>query len=188
MKSTRRLEDAQALLTQKRYAEAVRVYENRANQGDTHSQVFLGWMYFEGQGVAKNVDKALGWFNRAASLGSKEGAFYAGRTAMSLNQYEKAIESFQAAARQEYGPALLWLGLIYTRGLGVKEDLGKGVDYLKRAEKLKNRFAQRELALLMLKGRLGISKIPFGLALLPFAILAGMFSVIVNGPNDELTG
>lgn len=188
MKNTSELEQAQALLDQKRYAEAIKIYEDRANKGDSHSQVFLGWMYFEGSGVAKNAEKAFVWFDRAASLGSKEGAFYAGRAAMSLGRYENAIKSFQAAARQEYGPALLWLGLIYTRGLGVDVDFKKGVDYLRRSEQTGNRFAQREIALLMLRGKFGASKVLPGLLLLPFAIIAGIVSIVTQGPSDRMIG
>lgn len=188
MKDTGELSQAQALLEQKRYAEAIKIYEDRANAGDSHSQAFLGWMYFEGSGVAKDVERAFAWFNRAASLGSKEGAFYAGRAAMSLGRYDEAIKSFQAAARQEYGPALLWLGLIYTRGLGVGVDFDKGVEYLRRSEKTGNRFAQREIALLMLRGKFGVSKVPLGLLLLPFAIIAGVVRTIAKGPSDQVIG
>lgn len=188
MKNTSELEQAQALLDQKRYAEAIKIYEGRANAGDSHSQAFLGWMYFEGSGVARDIEKAFAWFSRAASLGSKEGAFYAGRAAMSLGRHEEAVKSFQAAARQEYGPALLWLGLIYTRGLGAKVDFDKGVDYLRRSEKTGNRFAQREIALLMLRGKFGAIKVPLGLLLLPFAVIAGIVSTITKGPSDQMIG
>lgn len=186
--SENELENAQVLLNQKRYAEAVKIYEHRANAGDAHSQVILGWMYFEGSGVAKDAEKALGLFDRAARLGSREGAFYFGRAAISFGRYEEAIKSFQAAARQEYGPALLWLGLVYTRGLGVTADFEKGIDYLKRAKNTGNRFAQRELALLMLRGKLGLSKVPLGLVLLPFAIIAGIVTTIAKGPSEQMIG
>lgn len=188
MKNTSELEQAQALLDQKRYVEAIKIYEDRANAGESHSQVVLGWMYFEGSGIAKDVEKAFAWFNRAASLGSKEGAFYAGRAAMALGRYQDAVKSFQAAARQEYGPALLWLGLIYTRGLGGDVDFKKGVDYLRRSEQTGNRFAQREIALLTLKGKFGVSKIPLGLLLLPVAIVAGVASALSRKPNDQMIG
>ena len=182
------LEKAQVLLDQKRYAEAMRIYEEHANAGNTHAQVCLGWMYFEGTGVAKDIEKALHWFERAASLGSREGAFYAGRAAMSLGRYADAINSFQVGARQDYGPALLWLGLAYTRGLGVPVDLAKGTEYLRRAESTGNHFAQREIALLMLRGKYGLAKVPLGLLFLPYAIIAGMLTALVKGPNEQMTG
>jgi hypothetical protein len=145
-------------------------------------------MYFEGRGIAKDVDKALNWFGRAASLGSKEGAYYSGMALLVLGRPEEAIKWFQAGARREYGPALLWLGISYVRGLGVATDLEKGVKYLRRAKGTRNRLAKRELALLMVKGKLGISKIPVGLILLPVAIVGAIVDVIVKGPSERLIG
>lgn len=179
---------AHELLNQRRYAEALAIYEDLARAGDPQCQVFLGWMYHEGLGVTKDAEKALGWFERAASLGSKEGAFYCGRAAASLGRYEEAIKWFHAAARQEYGPALLWLGLVHVRGLGTTADLEKGIGYLRRAVKVGSFLAQRELALLMIRGKLGISKIPLGLALLPYSVIAGIAAAVWRGPSDQLIG
>lgn len=179
---------AHELLDQSRYAEAFAIYEDLAKAGDPQSQVFLGWMYHEGLGVTKDAEKALGWFERAASLGSKEGAFYCGRSAASLRRYEEAIKWFHAAAKQEYGPALLWLGLVHVRGLGITPDLEKGIGYLRRAVKAGSFLAQRELALLMIRGKLGISKIPAGLALLPYSVIAGVAAAVSKAPSDRLIG
>lgn len=179
---------AQQLLNQRRYADALTVYENLANAGDPQCQVFAGWMYYEGLGVTKDIEKALGWFQKAASLGSKEGAFYFGRVAMSLGRHDEAVKQFRAAARQEYGPALLWLGIANIRGLGLEVDLAKGIDYLKRAAKTGNHLAQRELAILMIQGKLGIWKIPEGLILLPWSVIAGIVSLVLGRRTDQLIG
>jgi hypothetical protein len=179
---------AQQLLNQRRYAEALAIYEDLAKAGDPQCQVYTGWMYYEGLGVTKDTEKALGWFDKAASLGSKEAAFYSGRVAMSLGQHETAIKQFRAAARQEYGPALLWLGIANIRGLGLEIDLAKGIDYLTRAAKTGNHLAQRELAFLMIQGKLGISKIPVGLVLLPWSIIAGIASLVLGRRTDQLIG
>jgi hypothetical protein len=191
MNSAREAESYQTaheLLNHSRYAEAFAIYEDLAKAGDPQCQVFLGWMYYEGLGVTKDAEKALNWFERAASLGSKEGAFYCGRSTASLGRYEEAIKWFHAAAKQEYGPALLWLGLMHVRGLGITANLEKGIDYLRRAVKAGSFLAQRELAFLMIRGKLGISKIPSGVALLLYSVIGGIAAAVSKGPSDRLIG
>ncbi len=144
---------AQQLLNQRRYAEALAIYEDLAKAGDPQCQVFAGWMYYEGLGVAKDTEKALGWFDKAASLGSKGAAFYSGRVAMYLGQHERAVNQFR-----------------------------------KRAAKTGNHLAQRELGLLMIQGKLGISKIPVGLVLMPWSIITGIVALVLGRRTDQLIG
>lgn len=182
-------ENAQRLLNKRQYSEALSIYETLASAGDPQCQVFSGWMYYEGLGVEKNPVKALEWFEKAAGLGSKEGAFYSGRVEMNLGQYESAITHFRIAARQEYGPALLWLGIAYIRGLGFDVDYKKGIDYLNRAAKTGNYLAQREIGILMLKGKMGFLNIPKGIFLFFYSILVGIASMIFSGKRtDQLIG
>ena len=181
-------QNAKKLLGSKRYEEAFDAYRNLANAGDPQCQVFLGWMYHEGLGTSRDVDVARAWFEKAALLGSKEGAFYCGRSVAVLGQHEEAVRWYRKAVSQEYGPALLWLGLAYVRGHGVEKDFARGVSLLERSAKTGNYFAKRELALLMIFGRFGISSVPIGMILLPYAVAAGIVSAIWRGDSDKLLG
>lgn len=181
-------QNAKSLLGRKRYEEAFEAYRNLANAGDPQCQVFLGWMYHEGLGTTRDVDEARAWFEKAALLGSKEGAFYCGRSAAAFGKHEEAVRWYRKAASQEYGPALLWLGLVHLRGHGVEKDLPKGISFLERAAKTGNYFAKRELALLMIRGKLGVSAIPTGIVLLPYVVIAGIVSAISQGDTDKLIG
>lgn len=183
-----RYQTAKTLLGEKRYEEAFEAYRVLANAGDPQCQVFLGWMHHEGVGTARNVDEARTWFEKAAKLGSKEGAFFCGRAAASLGRHGEAVSWFRKAASQDYGPALLWLGLAHLRGHGVEQDLPKAVAFLERSAKTGNYLAQRELALLMIRGGLGIASIPLGMVLLPYAVLRGVASAIWKGDSDKLIG
>jgi TPR repeat protein len=183
-----RYSNAKKLLGEKRYEEAFQAYRMLANAGDPQCQVFLGWMYHEGLGTARDVVEARAWFEKAAVLGSKEGAFYCGRSAAASGKQEEAVEWFRKAASQEYGPALLWLGLAYVRGHGAPEDLPRGIAYLELAAKTGSYFAKRELAWLMIRGRLGVSSIPIGAMLLPYSVIAGIVSALWKGDSDKLIG
>lgn len=176
------------LLNKKRFAEAFVAYSELARAGDPRCQVFLGWMYAEGIGTTKDEKQALRWYQNAARLGSTEGAYYCGRHALRGGEFDRALEWLRAAAQNEYGPALLWLGIAYVRGLGVDQDLGKGVGYLKRAADTGNYLARRHLALLMIRGKLGILRIPLGIVLLPFVMIVGILDGLILGYSHRLMG
>lgn len=54
---------------------AVTCLMKAAEQGFTRAQVNLGYCYEMGDGVAKNLDKAAEWYNKAANLGNGEAKY-----------------------------------------------------------------------------------------------------------------
>lgn len=53
------------------YDEAMGLLQQAALQGNARAQYAVGYMYYNGQGVEQDVDKALPWFRRAANQGDK---------------------------------------------------------------------------------------------------------------------
>lgn len=51
------------------YSEAYRLYCKAALMGDTLSAYSLGWMYFNGRGLPRDMAIAMHWFRRAAESG-----------------------------------------------------------------------------------------------------------------------
>ncbi len=75
-----------------------------ADQGDAEAQNKLGYMYFTGEGVAKNDQEAVKWFRKAAEQGHAKAQFNLG---LSYSKGEgvqeddqKAIMWYQKAAEQ----------------------------------------------------------------------------------------
>ena len=62
-----------ALGVKRDYREAFRLYCLAAIQGDEVAGYSLGWLYFNGRGVPRDLEIAVGWFQRAATLGSEYG-------------------------------------------------------------------------------------------------------------------
>lgn len=180
--------DAHQLFENKNYEDAFTIYKRLAKSGDPHCQTMIGWMYYKGLGTALDIEKAVGWFKIAAKLGSKEASFYCGKVALSTRQYEEALEWFRKSAAQEFGPALLWIGNMYIRGLAVEKDIDTGVQYLKRAARTGNFPARRELAVLMVQGKLGGTRVIAGLALFPYSIVAALISGFLEGYSHKLMG
>jgi uncharacterized protein len=179
---------ARELLDRERFSEAFEIYSELAKSGDSRCQVFLGWMYQRGVGTRQDIAKALECYSNAATLGSKEGAFYLGRHLIDQCQYAEGKLWLEKSAAQEYGPALWRLGKIYLEGLGDGVDFKKGLEYIKRAERQGNLYARRQLSVLMIQGRLGLRWIPYGLVLFPYAALAALVDAALNGYSDKLIG
>jgi len=64
------LADADALFAKKAYPEALQKYTRLANAGNPVAQQHLGEMYFYGEAGAVDMDKAVGWFRKAAAKGN----------------------------------------------------------------------------------------------------------------------
>ncbi|MCE9648842.1 MAG: sel1 repeat family protein [Parvibaculum sp.] len=62
--------DAKAAFERKDYAEAAKLIEPLASQGDAAAQFNLGVLYINGQGVERNAATAASWFDKAARQGN----------------------------------------------------------------------------------------------------------------------
>ena len=106
----------------------------------------LGALYYDGDGVPKDYDKAFQLLSYANSMGSSWGVCYLGKCyfrGWGTNQdYVKARE-FLEKVDWTNREAFFMLGFIYGRGLGVPEDIKKGVEYLQKAGD--NKEAKEEL-------------------------------------------
>ena len=96
----------------------------------------LGWIYCEGKGMPRDGEKAFpllklavdnGETRRVASLGK---CYFHGWG--TPKDYGKARECFEKATACDEESNYM-LGVIYAQGLGVAEDIGKGVKFLKMA-------------------------------------------------------
>lgn len=62
-----------ALGVKRDYRKAFRLYCLAAIQGDKSAVYSIGWLYFNGRGVPRDLELAVGWFQKAATLGSQYG-------------------------------------------------------------------------------------------------------------------
>ena len=98
----------------------------RAEKGEAVSQNQLGWMYGNGEGVAKDEVEAVKWYRKAAEKGLPQAQYNLG--IMYDNGYgvaEDAIEAvkwYRKAAEQGVAEAQYSLGVCYYNGEGVAKD------------------------------------------------------------------
>jgi len=155
------------------YTEAFEKSRLLAERGSTTAQVFVGWMYQVGRGVKKDLEEAGRWYKNAADAGFAEGQFYLGRLHLDRGNYQEAIHWIVKAASQNHMPALFRLADLYDVGEGVHVDREKAYQLFEQAAKMGHVFAQKEIAVKMIKGHFGIMRIPEGFHNLARALWSG---------------
>ena len=122
-------------------AEAARCYEKGLMQKrDTSKKVgcanCLGALYYEGQGVYQDYDRAFNLLHYAWEHGSTWGVCYLGKcyyrgwgTEQDFVKAREFLEKVNWVNKEAY----YMLGTIYGQGLGTAPDIEKGVQYLKKA-------------------------------------------------------
>ena len=108
------------------YAEALRIWEPLAEQGDATAQYNLGVMYNYGRGVAQDFKTSANWFHLAAEQGAAKAQYNLGVMYYDGNgvrqDYKTARKWFQLAAEQGDAEAQFNIGLMYIYGQGVKQN------------------------------------------------------------------
>lgn len=169
-----------------KFSEAFALYKELALGGHGESQIFVGWMLLEGMGVASDPAEAAQWFQRAASLGSPQGAFYWARYLTSQGHHNEAFPWYQKGAAANYLPAIFWVGYVLAEGKGVPTDIQGAYKYLTRASEQGHLYAQRQLAVLDLSGHRGFMYRLLGAASLVGAVIRGLF--VSKADADKLRG
>jgi len=135
-----------------RYAhEASLMGEAKENPGIMKT---LGDLYKHGRGVAKDPEKALSWYIKAANNADVDALDAILATSNSeLISPEQMVFWAKRGEQVDLPQALLRLGVAYTTGVGEDVDFLKGLDYLRRACALGNAEAFYHLGVAYHYGR-----------------------------------
>ena len=182
------LKRAAELVTKGKYEAAAQIYRSLASAGCSTAQLMLGWMLETGRGVGRDLPGARSWYKMAADAGSPEGLFYLGAFDLRHHRYREAVESLESAASRNYMPALHVLGLMYDAGDGVSIDHEKAHRCYEQAAGMGHLFAERAIAVALIKGRQGLTGRPKGVYLLLKAILTAFFLGLRDPESDRLRG
>lgn len=117
-------------------AHAVRCFERDIPFDIVTAYNMLGKAYFFGRGVPQDYSKAYFYLYHGYNKGSKWGVFYLAKCFF----YGYGTRQDYGLARQlldlmnwNYWEADYFRGMIYANGLGVPEDIPRGVEYLQKA-------------------------------------------------------
>ena len=120
------------------YDTAFKKFRQAAEKGYANSQYWLGEMYANGEGTARNDTTAIEWYTRAAEQGvpgaqNNLGEMYESGYIVPKDD-AKAFELYtQAAATYGYGKAQYNLGEMYYHGRGVPKNYEEALKQYRRA-------------------------------------------------------
>ncbi len=175
---------AQELYGKGDFQGAFQLYLALADRGRVGCRRFVGWMYFGGEGVEKDLSKAFEWFKKAAHQGDREAKFGAGRVCLLTRDDTNALTWFTLACREGFVPGCFRLGWMYLHGRGCGKDPAKAYDLLSDAYAKGHLPAGRARARLLIAGQRGL----FGRLLGIFLLLRVLLEVVVTAirePNSQ---
>ncbi len=119
------LEDGQVAYDHEDYATSFRLWRPLAEQGNAGAQYNIGFMYYNGDGVATDYKEAKKWLRKAADQGDTNAQYNLGvmydngvGVPMDLQEAEKW---YRQSANVGNSKAQVNLGLMYAQGRGVKQ-------------------------------------------------------------------
>ena len=119
-------EDGKSAYVEGDYEKALTLFKAAAEGGHAEAQLLLGFLHYNGEGVAQNYGTAFRWFRKAADQGdvrsqAQLGVMYENGQGVPQD-FGAAASWYSKAADLGYGLAQNSLGLMYAIGQGVKQD------------------------------------------------------------------
>lgn len=149
--------------------------ERAADNGHTDAAEALGRIYEAGFVVARDIDKAHGFYERAMELGSASAPHDLARIALTRDDRDEAgiLRLLELAAERGYRNAMIDLGFTYASGALGEVDGNKARNWAERGIELRDPRAMNLMARLYASG-IGVSD-PDGIEALKWAMLAREF-------------
>lgn len=105
---------------------SVRLYHIAAEKGNPFAFASLGYCYYEGIGVNKDLSKSIEYYEKAANRGIAVAQYSLGKIFLSEKKdYELAFKWFTKADENEFIGAKTKLGEMYLEGKGIPKDIVK---------------------------------------------------------------
>ena len=136
-------------------------FHDAAEQGHVLAQTYLGALYLEGSGTAKDDVQAALWFRKAADAGDSVAQynlatlFETGRGVPKDNA--EAAAWYRKSAEQGFSLAQVSLGRLLAAGQGVTQDVREAAEWYRKAAEQGDESAQYRLATMYADGQ-GVPK------------------------------
>jgi len=159
------LESAKRAYQEKDYSTAFKELTPLAAQGNAEAQLYLGKMYWMGQGVLKDTDQAVKWLKASATQGNADAQFFMGSYFLLPHKdIAEGVKWLRLSAEQGNQDAQLLLGKAYLQGdKDLPRDLVQAEMWLRLAAEHNLEFYQNEL--LGAEGQMTADQIAKGKAL-----------------------
>jgi len=137
------------------YSKALEIFKPMAEQGNAVAQLYLGFMYRDGDGVNKNVSEGIKWLLKAAKQGNEMAQYNLGE--MYLDNKNAAEGLYWLRKVAETGEdfsfsAIESLAERYKEGDGVKQDVFEAARWLQKGVDQDPGYAAYNLARIYFDG------------------------------------
>ena len=122
-----------------KFKEALEIYLKASQNGSYLATYNVACMYYFGDGVEKDLNKALDYYILAGSQGDKEAMSHAGMVALELGKDSVAREQLEKSAK------LNSLAGLYNYGMFLIKNKEEGLDYIFKACELGNGIAMNTI-------------------------------------------
>lgn len=141
--------------------DSLKLLIEKGEKGDTVAQIFLAKLYYFGERIDEDNEKAFYWFDKASQLGCKDSYIYLGDIYDNgygvLQDYKKAKYWYEKAASLGNDYSMNIIGFYYANGLGLTKDYVKAKYWYEKASVKGNYVAMCNLGELYEDG-LGVIK------------------------------
>ncbi|MGN0679545.1 MAG: hypothetical protein ACI4JS_07780 [Oscillospiraceae bacterium] len=116
---------------------AYKLWAKAGNGGYALSSRMVGLCCRDGDGTAKSIEKAMGWFQQALFQGDGTSAYLMGMEYYSgdvvVKDHKKAFENFMVASQHGNQDANYYLGQLCENGEGIEHDNHEAFEYYTKA-------------------------------------------------------
>lgn len=115
------------------YATEMEYYRESADNGNVEAMNKIGAMFFYGERVTQDYERALEWFKNAADAGDAKGMHNTGYVYDVLGDYSNALEWYRKAADAGNTRSMCNIGWLYLNGLGVDKSQSIATEWYKKS-------------------------------------------------------
>ena len=119
-----------------------------AASGDRDAVLAMGWYYFNGVGVDRDLGEARKWYRKSARQKQPGAMFTLGSISYEEGKFEEAMRWFESAVKEGHARSIYWIAKLYWRGLGVGRDRRHAEALLEQAAARRVPQAKRALRFL----------------------------------------
>lgn len=101
---------------------ACELWEQAAGLGSCMAQADIGSSYYRGEGVEKNIEKAICYWKLAAIGGNEKARHNLGTVEVNNGNTDQAMKHWMISAKRGVGESLKWVGKGYKAGYITKDD------------------------------------------------------------------
>ena len=128
MKEITQFEKADRLYNDGKFKEALNLFREIAKNGDDSAMDRIGTMYADGEGIEKNISKAIEWYKQSVSEGGLTSLYNLGLVYKCENNINESKRWFSMALNEGDTEASVELAKLY-----LDNDVNKAISYLKIA-------------------------------------------------------